>query len=209
MGSAAVQYFHQIGIEPPVKMILARLGYRQNITRMTEGQEEEIRGIISEGAAIMRPEACFIRLAIREIPENRVILENGIEFKSSNLKKMLSGSSEAVIMASTVGSLIVEKRDEAVRQEQGARALVLDAAASETADAILDWLVQYINTTILRQGKRLTRNRFSPGYGDLNLENQAGIFDLLDLGKLGLTLTPSFQLLPEKSVTAIAGIDLF
>jgi cobalamin-dependent methionine synthase I len=48
--------------------------------------------------------------------------------------------------------------------------------------------------------------RFSAGYADFNLENQKAIYDMLQMGKIGVTITPNFILLPEKSVTAISGI---
>ncbi len=48
--------------------------------------------------------------------------------------------------------------------------------------------------------------RFSAGYADFNLENQRAIYDILQMGKIDVTITSSFILLPEKSVTAISGI---
>jgi cobalamin-dependent methionine synthase I len=84
--------------------------------------------------------------------------------------------------------------------------LILDAVASETADAALDWMVDFINKMIRREGIRLTKNRYSPGYGDLLLQNQKTLFDILQLHRLGLGITESCILVPEKSVIAIAGI---
>jgi len=48
--------------------------------------------------------------------------------------------------------------------------------------------------------------RFSAGYADFNLENQKAIHEMLQMGKNGVAITPSFILLPEKPVTAISGI---
>jgi len=53
----------------------------------------------------------------------------------------------------------------------------------------------------------LTRMRFSPGYGDLSLENQKLFFKALELEKMGMKLTESLMMFPEKSVTAIAGVE--
>lgn len=50
--------------------------------------------------------------------------------------------------------------------------------------------------------------RFSPGYGDLPLELQPLILQLLDAQKrLGLTVTDENILIPRKSVTAIIGLS--
>lgn len=53
-----------------------------------------------------------------------------------------------------------------------------------------------------------TRSRYSPGYFDLDIAEQAKIFSLLEITKrCGITLTDTFQMIPTKSVTAFAGIE--
>ena len=50
--------------------------------------------------------------------------------------------------------------------------------------------------------------RFSPGYGDLNINVQRDIFTHLDLSrKIGVTLNESLIISPSKSVTAIIGLS--
>ncbi len=49
---------------------------------------------------------------------------------------------------------------------------------------------------------------FSPGYGDWDLRAQAKVLELLQAPKrIGLTLTGSGMLVPEKSITALVGIS--
>ncbi|MBN1636781.1 MAG: methionine synthase, partial [Deltaproteobacteria bacterium] len=86
------------------------------------------------------------------------------------------------------------------------RAVVLDATASEVVDASLDWLMSYFRQSLMREMKTLTSRRVSAGYGDFLMENQKSIYSLLMLNRLGISLTHSHILIPEKSVTAVAGI---
>ena len=52
------------------------------------------------------------------------------------------------------------------------------------------------------------RPRFSPGYGDLSLYVQRDIVRILDTyRKIGLTLSDSLLMIPQKSVTAIVGLE--
>ena len=52
------------------------------------------------------------------------------------------------------------------------------------------------------------RPRFSPGYGDLPLALQADVFWALDCtSKIGVSLSESLIMSPQKSVTAIIGIS--
>jgi cobalamin-dependent methionine synthase I len=68
-------------------------------------------------------------------------------------------------------------------------------------------MMAFLNRMLAREGRKTTKHRYSPGYGDLSLRHQKIIFDLLDLQRLDLTITPDYILIPEKSVVAIAGIE--
>jgi cobalamin-dependent methionine synthase I len=118
---------------------------------------------------------------------------------------LLEKSREAVLMAATAGKTAMAARDSEIKAGNGSAALIIDAVASETADAGLDWIQEFLNGQLARQGRKLT-NRYSPGYGDLDLSAQKIIYDALDLEKIGISITDRFILAPEKSVLAIAGI---
>ena len=54
-----------------------------------------------------------------------------------------------------------------------------------------------------------TRQRYSPGYFDLDITEQKKIFAMMDITKrCGITLSGTCQMIPTKSVTAFAGFDL-
>ena len=58
----------------------------------------------------------------------------------------------------------------------------------------------------LREGEHLT-SRYSPGYGDLPIESQHTILNLLDASrKIGVSLTGSLMMVPSKSVSAVIGV---
>lgn len=203
-----IQYLNKVPVDPPLSLILARLGFQKNKTKLIPEQEERIRKVMDTGILLCRPAACYVSLPIQTMEQDRIVLEGGSEFRSLGLQKLLEKSREAVLMAATVGKDVIERRDDAVKKKNGHEALVLDAVASEMTDTILDWLMLYINNLIRRQGRQLTRKRFSPGYGDFSLENQSRFFQVLDLSRLGLSLNPSMILVPEKSVTAVAGVEI-
>ena len=116
---------------------------------------------------------------------------------------MLAECEEAALLVCTLGAGFdrLEKEWEA---RDMARAAVMDACGSAWAEAVCDEAEEEIRRRF--PGKYLT-DRFSPGYGDLPLNLQAGILRALDAGrKLGVTANESFLLLPCKSVTAVIGL---
>ena len=128
-----------------------------------------------------------------------------IRIASASLGRFLSSSSKALIMGITAGSAVTELIDK-YQIENMTKAVVLDAAAGEIVDAGFDYIVSLLNRELARESGRLLSKRFSPGYGDLTLNAQGDFFRLLDMEKLGVTLTDSFILKPRKSVIAITEI---
>ncbi len=87
-----------------------------------------------------------------------------------------------------------------------AKASFLNAIGAAAVENVCDRLNEELRQLAADEGKSL-RPRYSPGYGDYNLENQRGIFDLLTPSKhIGLTLKDNLIMVPEKSVTALIGI---
>ncbi|MBN1663610.1 MAG: methionine synthase [Deltaproteobacteria bacterium] len=198
--------FDPIIISAPEKEIYRRLGFKKGITQITALQKDEIHKYMDDAQLIIRLKGVAVRMPIVEKSAEYVRLKEDVTFESRQLAAFLSECSEAVLMAATAGESIME----AIRKDTSGgnvtRGVVFDATASEMSDAALDWIMSYLNQSMRREGKALTKSRYSAGYGDFSLTNQRTIYDLLHMEDIGVALTESFILMPEKSVTAIAGI---
>ena len=202
----SIVFLEKISIDPPREKIYQRLGFKKRTTQISETQQEETDRFIQEASSLISLKGSLLRLVIKHNDDEKIILAGGLAFTSKKLSAFLRDCREAVLMSATAGSAIMEAIKEKTRQDDLAAAVVYDAAASEITDAGLDWIMDYLNQQLRREGKTLLPRRFSAGYADFNLENQKAIYDILQMGKIGVTITPSFILLPEKSVTAISGI---
>jgi cobalamin-dependent methionine synthase I len=110
-------------------------------------------------------------------------------------------------MGATAGREIINAIEADATGANVTRGIVLDAAASEIVDASLDWIMDYFNQSLRRENRRLLGKRYSAGYGDLLLQTQKAMYRLLQLDRIGIEITDSSMLVPEKSVTAITGIQ--
>ncbi|MBU1087463.1 MAG: methionine synthase [Candidatus Omnitrophica bacterium] len=199
--------FEPIIVELPVRQIYSRLGYVNNKTWLSDKQQKQINDYIAQAEALIELKGLAMVLDIKQINQSKISFSNELMVKSNSLAKLLLNSSQALFMGATSGQAItqaISKNSE--NHGDMTQAVVFDAVASEMTDAALDWLVNYYNNTMRRQNKTLTKRRFSAGYGDFGIENQKLIFDVLNMKQLGVEITDSFLLVPEKSVTAIAGI---
>lgn len=200
-------YIEHIPLVLPEKEILARLKYNIHRTEMDEETHSRILGTMNRGFAVCEPRGVWLRMQVEQVRDETLLLEGGFSITSRSVAELLGGSRAAVLMGVTVGPAIVDLASAAVNSGDGASALVYDAVGSETAEAAIDWLNMYIAQQVKRRGENLTRMRFSAGYGDFMLENQGLFFELLGLEKLGVSITDRYIFVPEKTVTAIAGVE--
>lgn len=117
-------------------------------------------------------------------------------------ERMLADCDTAAVLVCTLGADF----DRWIRQLQVrdmTSAVMLDALGSAYVEAGCDAAEEAIRTRF--PGKFLT-DRFSPGYGDLPLTVQPRLMQLTGSARLGVTLTDSLLMNPQKSVTAVVGL---
>lgn len=200
------QIFTAIPPTLPEDAVYRRLGRKQDITAISRAQKNEIQAYMHDAVSLVQLKGSARTLTIIALNDGRIELEDGTVFESAALAKMLDGCQEVLLMAATAGTAIMQVIASDIAGANITRGVVLDATASEVVDAALTWIMAYFNQALLRQGRIVTRKRFSAGYGDLALVNQRTLYQLLKLERIGIDINESCILIPEKSVSAIAGI---
>ncbi len=125
-----------------------------------------------------------------------------MEISSIGLTKNLESCDKAILFCAGAG-LKIDRLIEKYKTLAPTKALLLHSIGTERVEALCD---AFCKTMERENALRLTP-RFSPGYGDLPLEFQKDILNLLNAGNtVGVYLNESLLLSPFKSVTAFAGI---
>lgn len=127
---------------------------------------------------------------------------SALDLPGETAAQLLADCREACVLVCTLGAAF----DGWVRQLQlrdMGRAVMLDALGSAYVEAGCDAAEDAIRARF--PGKYLT-DRFSPGYGDLPLTVQPRLIRLAGAARLGVTLTDSLLMNPQKSVTAVVGL---
>lgn len=202
-----LNYLSNITVIPNEKIILSRLGYRTGTTILSAADRQRFDEGVRLAGQLCNNRAVWERLPITIREHNEIQLADKTVLCSEDLTKLLNNSEEVLLMCVTSGNEVCAQIAEDIVSGNAARGMIIDAVASEIADGILDELQALIGKQLKREGKKLTSNRYSPGYGDISMETQKILFDLLQAEKLNLQLTEKFMLLPEKSVIALAGIE--
>lgn len=186
-------------IEIPFEKVCRYLGLGK--TSPETQLQEQILKSIDEFKKEVSYKACFREVLCRETSSGtdlEIFFAPG-----QRLKKALSGCDKAIIFAATTG-LGAEMSRRRAAVNSSLQALLLDAVGTTAIESFCDrlcalWKEEY-------EGYFL-RPRFSPGYGDLPIEIQAKLLDSLEAtSHTGISLTESFLMIPQKSVTAIVGL---
>ena len=203
---------YPVNLKPqmPYKNILTRLGARLS-TQISDKDRAKIDSAIYTAASYIAPKGVYGFFGCRIDGDTVILTEhsNGsdiLTMKSSKLALNLAECHEVCLMAVTAGADIFVYRDNANRSGDTFGAVIADAVGSEYAEASIELLHGIVTQNCLRKGQSVNRMRFSPGYGDLALTYQHEIAKILQLEKIGITLSESAIMFPEKSVTAFVGI---
>lgn len=171
--------------------------------------DEPVRHLIElsrqEMEQIIKPAGKYVELQV-ELDEESVKLSSvpEISFQSSKLARHLRGSTGAYLFVVTIGLEAEEMVKTYFEKGELTRAMVLDAVASAFAEGTAEAAYRYLQEQAAGEGYELT-SRYSPGYGDFSLENQAAFFQLLKPEEIGVYLTDGYMMIPRKSITAICG----
>jgi hypothetical protein len=200
-----LKYFDPIRVQIPKEIVYRRLGSKPSMD-IPSKQSEEFDGYIQEGLSKLELKGASLSIGIKSNRDSVVKLEDNLSIKSELLSSLLKGYQEALFIAATAGEAIMAEIDSAQNSNM-TKAVVLDALASESVELSLGWIIDILNKEILRYKKRIIPRRISCGYGDFKIEYQNEIYRLMKLGRLKIELNDYFQLVPEKSVTAVTAIE--
>lgn len=133
------------------------------------------------------------------------VLGTNLVLKGNSIKEHLFGCVEVVIFAVTLGRGV----DEAIARSKF-HDLEYSCLLDSAAELLLDRAVEQIHYELkasLKAENKLTVSPFSPGYGDLELDCQGEVLEILNAKKqLGILLSESLLMSPLKSITSIIGI---
>ena len=121
-----------------------------------------------------------------------------------DIRTMLADCDQVILMAATLGTE-AEALLRRTQKRSMSDAVILDAAGSAAIENVCDNLCADLAAAV---APRYLTDRFSPGYGDMPLSDQPDFFRVLDVSRrIGVNLSASGLMVPQKSVTALIGVS--
>lgn len=185
----------------PVKEALHMMGWRGS--ELDSVLLEQVKALIAQAEQMLEPRVIMQRFPIAE---DGTLQGTAFAIQGKDVRDMLQGCSEAVLLAATLG-VQSERMLLQMQARDRAKAVMLDAVFSAAIEAVCDAQECALREALEKQGRYLT-DRFSPGYGDMPLAQTKGVCSVLEAERrIGLTVSAHGLMIPRKSVTAIMGIS--
>ncbi len=204
-----MKILQNIEIQIDEKEVLRYQGYpvteqkkvKQSILHITR---EEIKNAF----LYFNTQGIYDKLEVQKVsPEGRISFLNKkqhLEFNSS-IVELLKGVKFLIIGIVTIGGVLEDKVAELFNKGEYSRAIALDAAGTVAAK----YLRNYLNSTVCQEARKQnlsTTKFFSPGSPDWDISQQEIIFQLIPAQKIGVRLTDSFMMIPQKSLSWLIGL---
>jgi hypothetical protein len=185
--------------------ILKQLGYFKEKSDISREVETIIDEEIHNSKSLLIPRK-ILKICKIEFPDDTSLKICGnFLIYSKSLQMRLYDCVYVYIFAATVGDLITKKMTEYIQKGEFTRAIVVDSIGSVAVESFAETVNQEINQLCSKSGYSTTK-RFSPGFGDWSIVDQKPFLDLIDAKKIGININENYQMLPEKSISAVIGV---
>jgi len=153
---------------------------------------------------LLRPRGVFQVEAIAASGPEQIRLAGGAIFRGP-AGTFLSGADLLATFVVTIGSAAERLARRWLRNGRVLPGTIVDAIASEAAEATAERLWQEVRRWAQGRGWEVTP-RYSPGYCGLDVRQQVPLFDVLPARLVNVWLTPSCLMVPIKSISGLIGI---
>ena len=163
---------------------------------------------IERGHHLFEPKGISSPVKIKQISfsNGKVDLKNGFSLNfSPSIMNLLKGVSYLVLGVATIGSSLENKVFELFSQGEYPQAIALDAVGTVAVEALSKYVRNLICQEVKDRNLQITRH-FSPGYNNWDISQQKNIFQIIPVDKIGVKLTESYMMVPQKSLSWIIGI---
>lgn len=160
---------------------------------------------IQEGRPLLQPKVYFKEIEVAAARHERLILADGGHLGGRLIVQHLAKAKKVYAILCTIGEAL-EKRISELMPSNMVYALALDGVGSAAVEALANSACRRFEEQVAAQGMQSTIP-LSPGMVDWPVEEgQPQIFRLFESEPMDVRLTPSYLMIPRKSLSMVLGI---
>lgn len=197
-----MKIIENIPIEIEKEEVLKSLGYyRKRESILSPSIDALIEGEMKRAKKLIRGKGVYIILPVESKSRDEIALKD-ISLKGKAIAKAMAMAEEIALFVDTIGPALEAEVNRLYQRDEYTRATILDTIGSVAAEEG----AEYLNSIIVEKAKGESTPRFSPGYGDWDLNIQKRLLEVTQATKIGVTCNEAFFMIPRKSVSAVIGL---
>lgn len=189
-----------------IMRVLQRQGFR-DFSKVRPAMREMTERLIAEVEAshLIESAAAYEIYPIVEMQPDRVILGGDRVLEGNLLSDRFPAAVELAIMVCTIGFILEKRVKEYTGNHDTLNGMLLDGIGSAAADNLARELCRLIADENAKRGYTVTAP-VSPGMKGLDISQQEKVIKYAGGDTLGITLSPTGLMHPQKSASRIMGI---
>ncbi len=197
-----------IALDLDTSEVLRRAGVRQP-PGPSPAIADALRDLMAQVKSrdLLRPALAYETYAIAEVWPGHVRLEGDVVLRGGRLASDLMGAQELAAAVVTIGNEMEQEASRCFGDGEPLRGLLLDAIGSAAVDRLVQDATKLLADAAADKGYEATCP-VSPGHPGFPLSEQRAVFGLAPAGDIGVHLTDSGMMLPQKSASLVIGLGL-
>jgi hypothetical protein len=160
---------------------------------------------LDEGRTLIEPSVLTKRIPVERSRHNRITLADGNHLSGPLITEHLGGADEIVVLLCTIGDKL-GRQALAKSETNVSYGFALDAVGSAAVHSLNAAACNVIEQEAFSAGLQ-TSLPLSPGMEGWGVDpGQRELFELIDAEEVGVTLSPTLEMRPLKSLSAIIGV---
>ncbi len=172
---------------------------------------ESANNSIDRAKKMAVPRALLLKKSVLSISCDTIELDGGVKLSGNSLSAYIKDAHDVYLFVVTIGSSIENEASELMKSGESLSGYLLDRIGSFAVESLAEGVEKRLRREYESKGNSVSM-RFSPGYCDWPVEEQAKMDAMLDFSGISVRITGSGMMVPKKSISGLIGIghkDLF
>ena len=166
---------------------------------------ELVESLIPEARSLVQPAAVVEFFPVVDVLHHRVTLAGGRSLKGKDVAQILGPAQEVALGIATIGSALETRAAELFAADEPARGYMLDVLGSAAVSNLVQQVCGRLAAAAKERGLPIGFP-ISPGDPGWPLAEQRTLFELVSAASIGVELTDSCLMVPQKSISFAVAI---
>lgn len=194
----------------PLRLKISEVLRREGIREYSK-LKPEIKDLIREllatvnDARLLEPAIAYEIHSITEMRHDQLCLQGNAALYSPLLPSLLPEAEELAIVVCTIGPRLEQEVKDYFDKDEPLRGLLLDGIGSAAIDALTQEICRFMMYEASSRGYQAS-SPLGPGMPGFPITEQGQIMNLVPAREIGVSLTPTGIMVPQKSASMVIGI---